>query len=109
MSQNDDEKGSKRYNNPSLGTNNPQRRLLEHPSSLLAHENGFDSKKNSYSLLWLVKRQAQPKPNSTLVDWLDSLIVPGGLLLVAAVSQLFGIPILVYGWGWKQLRLGCKK
>jgi hypothetical protein len=45
MSQNDDEKGSKRYNNPSLGTNNPQRRLLEHPSSLLAHENGFDSKK----------------------------------------------------------------
>jgi len=50
----------------------------------------------SYSLLWLVKgRQAQPKPNSTVVDWLDSLIVPGGLLLVAAVSQLFGIPILV--------------
>jgi len=44
MSQNDDEKGSKRYN-PSLGTNNPQRRLLEHSSSLLAHENGFDSKK----------------------------------------------------------------
>jgi hypothetical protein len=41
------------------------------------------------------KRQAQPKPNSTVVDWLDSLIVPGGLLLVAAVSQLFGIPILV--------------
>jgi hypothetical protein len=35
------------------------------------------------------ERQAQPKPNSTLVDWLDSLIVPGGLLLVAVWNPNF--------------------
>jgi hypothetical protein len=30
---------------------------------------------------------------NTTVDWLDSLIAPGGLLLV--VSQLFAVPVLV--------------
>jgi hypothetical protein len=62
--------------------------LLEHSSSLLAHENGFDSKK-FVQLAVAGERQAQPKPNSTLVDWLDSLIVPGGLLLVAVWNPNF--------------------
>jgi hypothetical protein len=58
----------------------------KHGSS--AQQNGFGATFSHRMLLRLVKGTAEPA-----VDWLDSLIGPGGLLLV--VSDLFTIPVIV--------------
>jgi hypothetical protein len=62
----------------------------------LAQQNGFGPE-FLHSFLRLVKGTAKPK------DWLDSLIGPGGLLLV--VSHLFAVPVLVLWLGLEKSKL----
>jgi hypothetical protein len=75
----------------------------------LAQQNGFGPA-FFHCLLRLVNGTANPKSRYVAypsVDWLDTLIGPGGYLLV--VSKLFAVPVLVL-WGKKPItKLKCEK
>jgi hypothetical protein len=77
----------------------PQKKieLRKSKHASLVQQNGFGTTGTIFfhRMLRLVKHTAEP-----VVDSLDSLIGPGGVLLV--VSHLFAVPVLFYGWGWKK-------
>jgi hypothetical protein len=84
----------------------------------------FWMKKSQNELVWLSKMvlaqhfctgcwgwQKAQQSLKPAVNWWDSLIGPGGLLLVVVVSHLLQSHFQFYRWGWEKVltTLGCEK